>query len=153
MASSRRSPGSEHGFWVMINVSMDFISQMFFQDRFQIISLLAQPLLFSISQSISVILVACVAHRLLQQQLQVQVMRWSWRESDVCLFWSFFFCFFDQGIGSRSAAWASRVDIVWVSVCVSSVVRCCSYVWCCCIHVALYAFCMYPNYYVMVRSM
>ena len=22
----------------------------------------------------------------------------------------FFFCFFDQGIGSRSAAWASRVD-------------------------------------------
>ena len=23
-----------------------------------------------------------------------------------------FFCFFDQGIGSRSAAWASRVDIV-----------------------------------------
>ena len=25
----------------------------------------------------------------------------------------FFFCFFfDQGIGSRSAAWASRVDIV-----------------------------------------
>ena len=24
----------------------------------------------------------------------------------------FFFCFFDQGIGSRSAAWASRVDVV-----------------------------------------
>ena len=23
-----------------------------------------------------------------------------------------FFCFFDQGIGSRSAAWASRVDVV-----------------------------------------
>ena len=38
----------------------------------------------------------------------------------------FFFCFFDQGIGSRSAAWASRVDIVWVSVCVSSVVGWCS---------------------------
>ena len=35
----------------------------------------------------------------------------------------FFFCFFFvQGIGSRSAAWASRVDIVRVSVCVSSVV-------------------------------
>ena len=35
----------------------------------------------------------------------------------------FFFCFlFDQGIGSRLAAWASRVDVVWVSVCVSSVV-------------------------------
>ena len=34
----------------------------------------------------------------------------------------FFFCFFDQGIGSRSAAWASRVDVVGVSVCVSSVV-------------------------------
>ena len=31
----------------------------------------------------------------------------------------FFFCFFfDQGIGSRSAAWASRVDVVRVSVCV-----------------------------------
>ena len=29
----------------------------------------------------------------------------------VCL--EFFFCFFfDQGIGSRSAAWASRVDVV-----------------------------------------
>ena len=24
----------------------------------------------------------------------------------------FFFCFFDQGIGSRWAAWASRVDVV-----------------------------------------
>ena len=35
----------------------------------------------------------------------------------------FFFCF-DQGIGSRSAAWASRVDVVGVSVCVSSVVGC-----------------------------
>ena len=35
----------------------------------------------------------------------------------------FFFCFFfDQGIGSRSAARASRVDVVLVSVCVSSVV-------------------------------
>ena len=34
-------------------------------------------------------------------------------ESDACLFWEFFFCFFfDQGIGSRSAAWASRVDVV-----------------------------------------
>ena len=40
----------------------------------------------------------------------------------------FFFCFFDQGIGSRSAAWASRVDVVCVSVCVSSVVGWCSYV-------------------------
>ena len=31
----------------------------------------------------------------------------------------FFFCFFfDQGIGSRSAAWAGRVDVVCVSVCV-----------------------------------
>ena len=58
----------------------------------------------------------------------------------------FFFCFFfDQGIGSRSAAWASRVDVVWVSVCVSSVVGWCSYVRWCCIHVALYAFCMYPH--------
>ena len=36
----------------------------------------------------------------------------------------FFFCFFDQGIGSRSAAWASRVDVVGVSVCVSSVAGC-----------------------------
>ena len=34
----------------------------------------------------------------------------------------FSFYFFDQGIGSRSAAWASRVDVVSVSVCVSSVV-------------------------------
>ena len=24
----------------------------------------------------------------------------------------FFFCFFNQGIGSRLAAWASRVDVV-----------------------------------------
>ena len=57
----------------------------------------------------------------------------------------FFFCFFfDQGIGSRSAAWASRVDVVWVSVCVSSIVGWCSYVRCC-IRVALYAFCMYPH--------
>ena len=24
----------------------------------------------------------------------------------------FFFCFFDQGIGSRTAAWASRVDVI-----------------------------------------
>ena len=36
----------------------------------------------------------------------------------------FFFCFFDQGIGSRLAAWASRVDIVRVSVYDSSVVGC-----------------------------
>ena len=58
----------------------------------------------------------------------------------------FFLCFFfDQGIGSRSAAWASRVDVVWVSVCVSSVVGCCSYVRWCCIRVALYASCMYPR--------
>ena len=34
----------------------------------------------------------------------------------------FFFCFFDQGIGSRSAAWASRVDVISVFVYVSSVV-------------------------------
>ena len=34
-----------------------------------------------------------------------------------------FFCFFfDQGIGSRSVAWAIRVDVVRVSVCVSSIV-------------------------------
>ena len=58
----------------------------------------------------------------------------------------FFFCFFlDQGIGSRSAAWASRVDVVWVSVCVSSIVGWCCYVWWCCIRVALYASCMYPH--------
>ena len=58
----------------------------------------------------------------------------------------FFFCFFfDQGIGSRSAAWASRVDVIWASVCVSSVVGCCSYVCWCCIRVALYASCMYPH--------
>ena len=58
----------------------------------------------------------------------------------------FFFCFFfDQGIGSRSAAWASRVDVVWVSVCVSSVAGWCSNVLWCCIHVALYALCMYPH--------
>ena len=43
------------------------------------------------------------------------------------------------------AAWASRVDVVWVSVCVSSVVGWCSYVRWCCIRVALYAFCMYPH--------
>ena len=57
----------------------------------------------------------------------------------------FFFRFFDSGIGSRSAAWASRVDVVWVYVCVSSVVGCCSYELWCCIRVALYASCMYPH--------
>ena len=58
----------------------------------------------------------------------------------------FFFCvFFDQGIGSRSAAWASRVDVIWVYVCVSSVAGWCSYVLWCCICVALYASCMYPH--------
>ena len=58
----------------------------------------------------------------------------------------FFFCFFfDQGIGSRAAAWASRVDVVWVSVCVSSVAGWCSYVLWCCIRVALYVSCMYPH--------
>ena len=57
----------------------------------------------------------------------------------------FFSFFFDQGIGSRSAAWASRVDIVWVSVYVSSVVGCWSLVWWYCIRVALYACCMYPH--------
>ena len=63
-----------------------------------------------------------------------------------CLLVLEFFCFFfNQGIGSRSAAWASRVDVVWVSVCVSSVVGWCSYVRWCCIRVALYAFCMYPH--------
>ena len=50
-----------------------------------------------------------------------------------------------SGIGSRSAAWASRVDVVWVSICVSSVVGWCSYVLWCCIRVALYASCMYPH--------
>ena len=64
----------------------------------------------------------------------------------------FFFCFFfDQGIGSRSAAWASRVVVVWASVCVSSVVGCWSYV--CCIDVFVWH-CM-PDvcisiYYVML---
>ena len=50
-----------------------------------------------------------------------------------------------SGIGSRSAAWVSRVDIVWVSVCVPSIVGWCSYVLWCCIRVALYALCMYPH--------
>ena len=50
-----------------------------------------------------------------------------------------------SGLGSRSAAWASRVDVVWVSVCVSSIVGWCSCVRWCCIRVALYAFCMYPH--------
>ena len=50
-----------------------------------------------------------------------------------------------RGIGSRSAAWASRVDVVWVSVCVSSVVGWCYDVLWCCIHVALYGLCMYPH--------
>ena len=58
-------------------------------------------------------------------------------------FFSFFF--FDHGLGSWSAAWASRVDVVWVSVCDSSLDGCWSYVWWCCIHVALYASCMYPH--------
>ena len=62
----------------------------------------------------------------------------------------FFFCFFfDQGIGSRSAAWASRVDVVWVSVCVSSVVGCWSYVWCIVVSLRhLYA--LYVSPYIML---
>ena len=64
----------------------------------------------------------------------------------------FFFCFlFDQGIGSRSAASASRVDVVWVSVCVSSVVGCWSYGWCTVVfewHCMPYV-CI-PIYYVML---
>ena len=64
-----------------------------------------------------------------------------------CLEFLFFF-FFDQAIGSRSAAWASRVDVVWASVCVSSVVGCWSYVWC--TNVLMYycgicMLCMYPH--------
>ena len=57
----------------------------------------------------------------------------------------FFYFSVNRGIGSWSAAWASRVDVVWVSVCVSSVVGWCSYVRWCCIRVALYAFCTYPH--------
>ena len=58
----------------------------------------------------------------------------------------FFFCFFfDQGIGSRSAAWTSMVDVVWVFVCDSSIVRWFSNVRWCCVRVALYAFRMYPH--------
>ena len=72
-------------------------------------------------------------------------MRWSWRESDVYSFQVLVPLLFVRGIGSWSAAWPSRVDVVWASVCVSSVVGCCSYVLWCCIHVALYASCMYPH--------
>ena len=50
-----------------------------------------------------------------------------------------------SGLGSRSAAWSSRVDVVWASVCVSSVVGWWSDVLWCCIRVALYALCMYPH--------
>ena len=63
---------------------------------------------------------------------------------EMLLVLEFFFYFFDQGIGSRSAVWASRVDVGWVSVCVSSIVGWCSYVLWCCILVALYALCLYP---------
>ena len=87
-----------------------------------------------------------MAHRLLQHQLQVQVFAMIMTR-ERCLVLEFFFCFFfDQGIGSRSAAWASRVDVVRVSVYVSSVVGCGSYV--CSIDVFLqhlYACCMYPH--------
>ena len=63
----------------------------------------------------------------------------------------FFFCFFfDQGIGSRSAAWASRVDVGWVSVCVSYVVGCWSLVWCFCIPGVFVPYVCIPNYYLMV---
>ena len=75
------------------------------------------------------------------------------REMLACV--EFFFCFFDQGIGSRSAAWASRVDTVWVSVCVSSVVWMlilCMMNWCC-ILVVLYASCMYPYLFCNVDVM
>ena len=65
------------------------------------------------------------------------------------------FCFrffFDQGIGSRSAAWASRVDVVWV-FCLwfihsQMMLLCMMY---CCIRVALYASCMYPQILCNVR--
>ena len=64
----------------------------------------------------------------------------------------FFFCFFDQGIGSRSAAWASRVDVVWVSVYVSSVVGCWSCIWCIVVFMwHCMPFVCIPNNYVMVR--
>ena len=69
----------------------------------------------------------------------------TWERWLLVLEFFFFFFFFDHGIGSRSAAWASRVDVVWVSVGVSSIVGCWSYVLWCCIHVALYASCMYPH--------
>ena len=64
----------------------------------------------------------------------------------------FFFCFsYVQGIGSWSAAWATRVDVVWVSVCVSSVVGCCSHVWCLMYSCGIgMPFVCIPNYYVMV---
>ena len=51
------SPGVILKFFSESDIRMDSISQMFFQDRFQIISLLAQPLCFSFFRSISVILV------------------------------------------------------------------------------------------------
>ena len=87
-----------------------------------------------------------VAHRLLQQQLQVQVFAMIMTRERCLLVLEFFFCFFfDQGIGSRPAAWASRVEVVWASVCVSSVVGCCSCVIWCCNRVAFYASCMYPH--------
>ena len=63
----------------------------------------------------------------------------------LALRWVLLLLLLRSGIGSRSAAWASRVDVVWVSVCVSSVVGWCSYVRWCCIRVALYASCMYPH--------
>ena len=70
----------------------------------------------------------------------------SWRESDVlCVGVLSFFFFFSLVLGSSSAAWDSRVDVIWASVCVSSVVGWCSYVLWCCIYVALYASCMYPH--------
>ena len=58
----------------------------------------------------------------------------------------FLFCFFfDQGIGSRSAAWASGVDVVeflFLFIRSRMLILCMMY---CCIRVALYAFCMYPH--------
>ena len=68
-----------------------------------------------------------------------------------CLLVLEFFVFVDLGLGFWSATWASRVDFVLVSICVSRsrmLILCMMYG---CILAALVCFVCIPNYYVMVR--
>ena len=138
MVSSRRSPGSEHGFCVMFDVSRCSGSPL---DHCYLttVPLLLFSLLFAYV-SHHIMLSRCCNLTTLPLPFPLSfasldthgngIAESSWltdyynnscryrlcddhdaRAMLACV--EFFFCFFfDQGIGSRSAAWASRVDVV-----------------------------------------